>query len=68
MNIIAIAVLVAALLGMSAASLAEGEGTIVAESPEFWKLVPKDAKIEKIAGDFQFLEGPLWHKDRKSVV
>lgn len=63
MNLIAIAVLVTALLGISAACLAEGEGTIGAESPEFWKLVPEDAKIEKIAGDFQFLEGPLWHKD-----
>ena len=55
--------LLVTLLGISAASLAEGEGSLVAESPEFWKLVPKDAVIEKIAGDFQFLEGPLWHKD-----
>ena len=26
-------------------------------------IVPKDAKIEKIAGGFQFTEGPVWHKD-----
>jgi len=39
------------------------QGSLVAESPEFWKLVPKDAKIEKVAGDFQFLEGPVWHKE-----
>ena len=44
-------------------TISADEGSVVAESPEFWKLVPKDAKIEKIAGDFQFLEGPLWHKD-----
>jgi len=33
-----------------------------AKSPEFWKLVPKDAVIEKVADGFHFTEGPVWHK------
>jgi sugar lactone lactonase YvrE len=32
-------------------------------SPEFSKLVPPDAKIELLATGFQFLEGPVWHRD-----
>ncbi|HVT93630.1 MAG TPA: SMP-30/gluconolactonase/LRE family protein [Bryobacteraceae bacterium] len=31
-----------------------------AKYSRFWKLVPKDAKLEKIAGDFGFTEGPVW--------
>src|SRR5258708_22763890 len=31
-----------------------------AESPKFWELVAEDAKLEKVAGGFGFLEGPVW--------
>jgi len=31
-----------------------------AESPEFFKLIDKDAKLEKFAGGFGFTEGPMW--------
>ncbi len=31
-----------------------------AESDAFWKLVDRDAKLEKVAGDFGFTEGPVW--------
>ncbi len=31
-----------------------------AASPEFWKLIDKDAKLEKFAGGFGFTEGPMW--------
>jgi gluconolactonase len=31
-----------------------------AESPQFWKLVPKDAKLEVVATGFGFTEGPVW--------
>src|ERR1700682_2860064 len=31
-----------------------------AESPKFWELVAEGAKLEKVAGDFGFLEGPVW--------
>jgi len=29
-----------------------------AESPEFWKLMDRDSKLTKVAGDFGFTEGP----------
>jgi gluconolactonase len=31
-----------------------------AESPKFWELFAKDARLEKIAGGFGFTEGPVW--------
>jgi gluconolactonase len=38
-------------------------GRIVRLDPAFDLLVPKDARIEKVAGGFQFTEGPLWRPD-----
>src|SRR5215470_9328463 len=35
-------------------------GTIVRLDPAIDELVPKDAQIEKLAGGFTFIEGPLW--------
>ena len=35
-------------------------GSIVRVDPSFDTLVPKDARIEKLAGGFTFIEGPLW--------
>ena len=37
-----------------------GIGTILRLDPALDVLVPKEAKIEKLAGGFQFTEGPLW--------
>jgi gluconolactonase len=31
-----------------------------AESPKFWELIARDAKLEKVAGGFGFTEGPVW--------
>ena len=31
-----------------------------ASSPQFWKLINKDAKLELVAGGFGFTEGPVW--------
>jgi gluconolactonase len=45
------------------ATLAQGEGgvgSVVAASPDLKRLVPEGAKIEKVAGDFKFTEGPVW--------
>ena len=36
------------------------EFALQADSPEFWNLVDKDAKLEKFAGGFGFTEGPMW--------
>lgn len=39
-------------------------GTIERLDPAFDKLIPKDAKIEKLADGFQWSEGPVWvHED-----
>ena len=38
-------------------------GAIVRLDPAFDRIVPKDARIEKLAGGFQFTEGPVWHPD-----
>jgi sugar lactone lactonase YvrE len=35
-------------------------GSIVRLDPAFDSLVPLSARIEKLAGGFQFTEGPLW--------
>ena len=35
-------------------------GSILRLDPAFDALVPKDAQIEKLAGGFTFIEGPLW--------
>jgi gluconolactonase len=37
-----------------------GVGEIVRLDPAMDQIVPKDAVIEKLAGGFQFTEGPLW--------
>ena len=31
-----------------------------AESDQFWKLVDRDARLEKVGGGFGFTEGPVW--------
>ena len=31
-----------------------------AQSPAFWNLVDHDAKLETVAGEFGFTEGPMW--------
>lgn len=51
-----------AILWLGVCSGQDG-GPIVTKDPAFSKLILYDAKAEKIAGDFQFLEGPVWHKD-----
>ena len=40
-----------------------GAGGILRVDPALDALVPAAAKIEKVAGGFQFTEGPLWFKD-----
>ena len=37
-----------------------GAGTVFRAAEGFDALVPADAEIEKVAGGFQFTEGPLW--------
>lgn len=43
-------------------------GKVVVEDPQFEKLVAKDAVVEVLAGGFVWAEGPVWVKDRQSVL
>jgi gluconolactonase len=36
---------------------------VVRLSPELDRIVPPGARLERLAGGFQFTEGPLWHPD-----
>ena len=36
--------------------------TITSLDPRFDQFVPKDARLEKIADGFTWVEGPAWHK------
>ena len=33
---------------------------LTAESPTFWKLLDREAKLTRVASDFGFTEGPVW--------
>jgi gluconolactonase len=41
----------------------EPAGEIVRLDPAVDAIAPRDAKVEKLAGGFQFTEGPIWHPD-----
>ena len=42
-------------------------GSIVRLDPAFDALVPRDTHIEKLAGGFQFTEGPLWRPQQQHL-
>lgn len=62
-TVISVALAVAVL---AAAGQAQNRGgpprqfELKAESPKFWDLFAEDAKLDKIATGFGFLEGPVW--------
>ena len=41
----------------------DGGGTITRLHPAVDRIIPRDARLEKLAGGFQFTEGPVWHPD-----
>jgi len=45
-----------------------GLATIVNHDPRFDALVPKGAKLEKIANGFIWVEGPVWDKKERALV
>ncbi len=45
-----------------------GAGTILRVDPRFDALVPADARIEKIADGFVFIEGPIWLRDEGRLL
>jgi len=42
------------------ASAPERTFALTGESPQFWKLFDRGAKLTRVAGDFGFTEGPVW--------
>jgi gluconolactonase len=53
--------------GASTAGAKQDTGRILRLDPALDQIVPKDAAIEKLAGGFQFTEGPLWRR-REQVL
>jgi gluconolactonase len=59
----ALAFVVLALIVLNSLAWAETvPATITSFDPRFDQLVPKDAKLERIADGFTWVEGPVWHK------
>jgi gluconolactonase len=56
------------IAGASNLSAHEPMGQIVKLDPRFDELVGADAKLEKIAGGFDWSEGPVWQKDQKRLL
>lgn len=46
----------------AAAPAGHQEFSLQAETPQFWKVVDRHAKLTKLAGGFKFTEGPVWDK------
>jgi gluconolactonase len=42
---------------------ASAPAKVVRLDPALDRILPRDATIEKLAGGFQFIEGPVWHPD-----
>ena len=47
-------------LGAASAQKEPRKFGMQAETPQFWKLVSREAKLEKLATGFGFTEGPVW--------
>ncbi|OFW45003.1 MAG: hypothetical protein A3J28_06835 [Acidobacteria bacterium RIFCSPLOWO2_12_FULL_60_22] len=41
-----------------------GKEPVIRLDPALDSIVPPDAKVEKVAGNFGFLEGPVWVRQR----
>src|SRR5260370_34890789 len=56
-----LAIVAATVVVMAGArARAQNFGEIVRVDPAADAIIPQDAKVEKLAGDFQFVEGPIW--------
>src|ERR1700676_2908016 len=53
-------VAIAVVFFASARAHAQNFGEVIRVDPAADAIIPADAKVEKLAGDFQFVEGPIW--------
>lgn len=51
---------IAALLGVAQAQSTSQKFELKAESPQFWKLIPPEAKLVTVVTGLGFTEGPVW--------
>lgn len=54
--------LLGALAAFQSADKPLNKFELAAQSPKFWEVVDRDAKLTKIAGGFGFTEGPVWDR------
>jgi gluconolactonase len=52
--------LISLLILLSSAAFGQEKGPVVRLDPSLDALVPASAKVEKVAGEFGFTEGPVW--------
>jgi gluconolactonase len=63
----------ATVLALGASIMLEAQNTparkfeLKAQSPRFWELVDRGARLEKVAGGFGFTEGPVWDQRKKCL-
>ena len=62
MTMLSIPILVAGAAVVMASGEEASPDFVVAKSPMIWDIVPRDARIEKLGGDFRFTEGPVWNR------
>ncbi|WP_347239939.1 SMP-30/gluconolactonase/LRE family protein [Oscillatoria sp. FACHB-1406] len=55
-------------LGSSPKTESLGKARLQANRPEFARLFPQNAKIERLATGFQFTEGPLWLAEEQHLI
>jgi gluconolactonase len=36
--------------------------------PSFWSMIDPAVELERLASGFQFVEGPIWHPDQRSLI
>jgi gluconolactonase len=70
---VALTALLASLIHVGSDSAAESQthainAKIVWLDPRFDKLVPPDAKLEKIADGFTWVEGPVWNREGRHLL
>ena len=51
----------------STSSGPQSVGTVVRLDPAFDRIVPENAAVEKLAGGFQFTEGPVWRPEQNAL-
>lgn len=65
---VALILQLAQVLDAKPKDMSAGVGEIVRLDPRFDKLVPTDARLEKLADGFTWVEGPVWNKQGKYLL